>query len=180
MPSLGPIVDFCVIDLERQGQGQVRHEAVALVEAGAGWARPERLVLLRLGRLVSFGCWHQMQLGGRATTRLGCTRAQVVTCSGAGADGSVRIVRSGIGLLEQAAVELPGIKGLWSLRRCRAACTRALACAQHAVSCVCKLCTQTWRQALPPLFVALCCDAWLRCCCCCCVAHTWTRTTHIW
>lgn len=62
-PNLGPIVDFCVVDLERQGQGQV------------------------------------------------------VTCSGAGVDGGLRIVRNGIGVVEQALVELPGIKGMWSLRR---------------------------------------------------------------
>jgi DNA damage-binding protein 1 len=42
---------------------------------------------------------------------------QVVTCSGGGADGSLRIVRNGIGVLEQATVELPGVKGVWSLRK---------------------------------------------------------------
>eukprot|EP00891_Asterochloris_glomerata_P001303 jgi/Astpho2/1303/fgenesh1_pm.00024_%23_4_t len=60
--NLGPIVDMAVVDLERQGQGQV------------------------------------------------------VTCSGAAQDGSLRIVRNGIGMIEQASVELPGIKGIWSLR----------------------------------------------------------------
>ncbi|KAH7836469.1 hypothetical protein Vadar_001704 [Vaccinium darrowii] len=60
--NLGSIVDFCVVDLERQGQGQV------------------------------------------------------VTCSGAYKDGSLRIVRNGIGINEQASVELQGIKGMWSLR----------------------------------------------------------------
>jgi DNA damage-binding protein 1 len=45
--NLGPIVDLCVVDLERQGQGQV------------------------------------------------------VTCSGAFKDGSLRIVRNGIGINEQ-------------------------------------------------------------------------------
>ena len=60
--NLGPIVDFVVVDLERQGQGQV------------------------------------------------------VTCSGAHKDGSLRVVRNGIGIHEQARVELPGIKGMWSVR----------------------------------------------------------------
>ncbi|ESQ55276.1 hypothetical protein EUTSA_v10024273mg [Eutrema salsugineum] len=60
--NLGPIVDFCVVDLERQGQGQI------------------------------------------------------VTCSGAYKDGSLRIVRNGIGINEQASVELQGIKGMWSLK----------------------------------------------------------------
>ncbi|GBG61192.1 hypothetical protein CBR_g19725 [Chara braunii] len=60
--NLGPIVDICVVDLERQGQGQV------------------------------------------------------ITCSGAAKDGSLRIVRNGIGINEQATVDVPGIKGMWSLR----------------------------------------------------------------
>lgn len=47
---------------------------------------------------------------------------QVVTCSGAGVDGSLRIVRNGIGVVEQALVELPGIKGMWSLRKCVLLC----------------------------------------------------------
>lgn len=41
---------------------------------------------------------------------------QVVTCSGARTDGSLRIVRNGIGMVGQATVELPGIRGIWSLR----------------------------------------------------------------
>ncbi|KAM0860241.1 hypothetical protein ACQ4PT_046665 [Festuca glaucescens] len=60
--NLGPIVDFCVVDLDRQGQGHV------------------------------------------------------VTCSGAFKDGSIRVVRNGIGINEQASVELQGISGLWSLK----------------------------------------------------------------
>ncbi|KDO31423.1 hypothetical protein SPRG_04038 [Saprolegnia parasitica CBS 223.65] len=60
--NIGPIVDFVVMDLDRQGQGQV------------------------------------------------------VTCSGAYKDGSLRVIRNGIGINEQAATELPGIKGMWALR----------------------------------------------------------------
>ncbi|KAJ1405368.1 WD40/YVTN repeat-like-containing domain superfamily [Sesbania bispinosa] len=43
-------------------------------------------------------------------------QGQVVTCSGAYKDGSLRVVRNGIGINEQASVELQGIKGMWSLR----------------------------------------------------------------
>ena len=42
--------------------------------------------------------------------------SQLVTCSGAFKDGSLRVVRSGIGIHEQASVEIEGIKGIWSLR----------------------------------------------------------------
>lgn len=59
--NLGPIVDMCVVDLERQGQGQL------------------------------------------------------VTCSGAYKEGSLRIIRNGIGIHEHASIDLPGIKGMWPL-----------------------------------------------------------------
>jgi DNA damage-binding protein 1 len=41
---------------------------------------------------------------------------QIVTCSGFSGNGSLRIVRSGIGIQEQASLEIPGIKGIWSLK----------------------------------------------------------------
>ena len=43
-------------------------------------------------------------------------QGQVVTCSGVYRDGSLRVIRNGIGINEQASVELPGVKGMWSLR----------------------------------------------------------------
>ncbi len=39
-----------------------------------------------------------------------------VTCSGVAKDGSLRVVQSGIGINEQASIELSGIKDMWSLR----------------------------------------------------------------
>lgn len=44
-------------------------------------------------------------------------QGQVVTCSGVGKDGSLRVIRNGIGISEHAAEELPGIKCMYSLRR---------------------------------------------------------------
>lgn len=44
-------------------------------------------------------------------------QGQVVTCSGVLKDGSLRIIRNGIGISEHASEELPGIKDLFSLRR---------------------------------------------------------------
>uniref|UniRef100_A0A8B9LRT9 DNA damage-binding protein 1 n=1 Tax=Astyanax mexicanus TaxID=7994 RepID=A0A8B9LRT9_ASTMX len=40
----------------------------------------------------------------------------LVTCSGAFKEGSLRIIRNGIGIHEHASIDLPGIKGLWPLR----------------------------------------------------------------
>lgn len=60
--NLGPIVDMVVVDLEKQGQGQL------------------------------------------------------VTCSGAFKEGTLRIIRNGIGIQEHASIDLQGIKGIWPLR----------------------------------------------------------------
>lgn len=60
--NLGPISDMCLVDLEKQGQGQL------------------------------------------------------VTCSGHMKNGTLRIIRNGIGIDEHASMELPGIKGVWSLK----------------------------------------------------------------
>lgn len=60
--NLGPIVDMCVVDLERQGL------------------------------------------------------SQIVTCSGVYGSGSLRVIRNGIGIIEEALAELPGIRGVWALR----------------------------------------------------------------
>ncbi|KAG5189499.1 hypothetical protein JKP88DRAFT_353064 [Tribonema minus] len=65
--NLGPIVDLCLVDFDKQGQ------------------------------------------------------AQAVTCSGCYRDGSLRVIRNGIGINEQASIELEGIKGMWSLREGHAA-----------------------------------------------------------
>jgi len=61
--NLGPILDFCVVDLDRQGQGLM------------------------------------------------------VTCSGCGKDGSLRVVRNGIGITPDAVLEIDGLQGLWSLKK---------------------------------------------------------------
>ena len=60
--NLGPISDMCLVDLEKQGQGQL------------------------------------------------------VTCSGHDKDGSIRIVRNGIGINEHASMELASLKGVWALK----------------------------------------------------------------
>ncbi|KAG0292818.1 DNA damage-binding protein 1a [Dissophora globulifera] len=43
-------------------------------------------------------------------------QGQIVACSGALKDGTLRIVRNGVGINDRAVLELPGIKGLWSLK----------------------------------------------------------------
>jgi len=44
-------------------------------------------------------------------------RGQLVTCSGARKDGSLRVVRNGVGMDDQCSVDLPGIKGMWSVKK---------------------------------------------------------------
>ncbi|CAL8110980.1 unnamed protein product [Orchesella dallaii] len=60
--NLAPIIDMVVVDMDKQGQGQL------------------------------------------------------ITCSGAYKEGSLRIIRNGIGIQEHATIDLTGIKGLWSLK----------------------------------------------------------------
>lgn len=60
--NLGPILDMLIVDIEKQGQGQL------------------------------------------------------ITCSGGHRNGSLRIIRSGIGIQEMANVELSGIKALWAAK----------------------------------------------------------------
>ncbi len=43
-------------------------------------------------------------------------QGQLITCSGAHRNGSLRIIRSGIGIQESANVEIPGLKSFWPLR----------------------------------------------------------------
>ena len=38
-----------------------------------------------------------------------------MTCSGYGRNGSLRVVRSGVGINEMATIDLAGVKGVWSL-----------------------------------------------------------------
>lgn len=44
-------------------------------------------------------------------------QSYVVTCSGKNGDGSLRIVRHGVGLSELASLELEGVQRMWTLRR---------------------------------------------------------------
>ena len=43
-------------------------------------------------------------------------QCQLVTCSGVGRDGSLRIIKNGIGIEEVAEIEMEGIQGLWGLK----------------------------------------------------------------
>ncbi|PNT71609.1 hypothetical protein BRADI_2g32134v3, partial [Brachypodium distachyon] len=43
-------------------------------------------------------------------------QGQVITCSGAYKDGSIRAVHNGVVITDQASVELRGMKGLWSMK----------------------------------------------------------------
>ncbi|KAG1406486.1 hypothetical protein G6F58_009813 [Rhizopus delemar] len=42
-------------------------------------------------------------------------QTQVITCSGAGKEGSLRIIRNGVGLNELAMIPISGVKGIWAL-----------------------------------------------------------------
>ncbi|KAH9257836.1 hypothetical protein BASA81_003855 [Batrachochytrium salamandrivorans] len=44
-------------------------------------------------------------------------KGQLVTCSGGVKDGSLRIVRNGVGVDEQCQIDLPGILGMWGIKQ---------------------------------------------------------------
>ncbi|KNC70863.1 hypothetical protein SARC_16605, partial [Sphaeroforma arctica JP610] len=48
-------------------------------------------------------------------------QGQIVTCSGVNKDGSLRVIRNGIGIYEHAAVDICGVKGVWPAREGSAA-----------------------------------------------------------
>ncbi|XP_051952835.1 DNA damage-binding protein 1 [Xyrauchen texanus] len=55
-------------------------------------------------------------IGGPLSNKISQQAGYLVTCSGAFKEGSLRIIRNGIGIHEHASIDLPGIKGLWPLR----------------------------------------------------------------
>ena len=69
--NLGPIVDFCVVDLDRQGQVNFRN-----------------IIYLFIFFLLSFLIFFFFFLI--------FIKGQVVTCSGTYKDGSLRIIRNGV------------------------------------------------------------------------------------
>ena len=52
-------------------------------------------------------------LADETNTLICVWRLQLVTCSGAFKEGSLRVIRNGIGIHEHASIDLPGIKGSW-------------------------------------------------------------------
>ena len=47
----------------------------------------------------------------------GSKQSQVITASGSSQSGSLRLIRNGIGMNEYAAVDIPGIQSMWSIRK---------------------------------------------------------------
>lgn len=56
--------------------------------------------------------WKKQKLYERGGNNRFVFLSQLVTCSGAFKEGSLRIIRNGIGIHEHASIDLPGIKGL--------------------------------------------------------------------
>ena len=92
-PNVGPIVDMAVLD----GVGSASAGGNKAAGGGAGGEDDPT------GAPSPFG-------GG------GGGACQLVTASGVAQDGSLRIIRNGVGVAEVAAVDLPGITRLWGLR----------------------------------------------------------------
>ena len=86
--NLGPIIDMVVVDLERQGQGQL---------VTCSGAYKEGMLISRKNILQFIYC--------------GILRKIKFPLK-----GSLRIIRNGIGIHELASIDLPSIKGMWPLK----------------------------------------------------------------
>ena len=114
---------------------RILDEPVPIVAAGAGAAagaaaggadRPGALAATtylspveeytNLGPIVDFDLIPTAHSSSNSSPSGAGRQSMVVTASGLGASGTVRLVRSGIGLTEGASIHLPGIKGMWNLR----------------------------------------------------------------
>ena len=87
--NLGPIIDMVVVDLERQGQGQLVTCSGAYKE-GMAISR-KKIFFLLFSQFVWFHDFFLLK-------------------------GSLRIIRNGIGIHELASIDLPSIKGMWPLK----------------------------------------------------------------
>ena len=67
----------------------------------------------QLGPILDFDLIPTTLGGGDA----GSGQSQVLTASGSSKSGSLRLIRNGIGMNESAAVEIPGIQNMWSVRK---------------------------------------------------------------
>jgi len=94
--NLGPIVDFDLMPTTNNGSGGLSSHDDKIMAGGGS------------------------SFDNRTTSVTGSTQyhqSMIITASGAGKDGSLRVIRNGIGMSEHAAVDLGGIKGMWSLRQ---------------------------------------------------------------
>ncbi|KAG7357385.1 mono-functional DNA-alkylating methyl methanesulfonate [Nitzschia inconspicua] len=69
-----------------------------------------------LGPIVDFDLVPMAGTGSSAASTNNFGQSQVVTASGTSKEGSLRVIRNGIGMREYASVELSGIQNMWSLR----------------------------------------------------------------
>jgi len=92
--NLGPILDFDLVPTTHSWDGE---------NDGS------------MGMDGNNGAFHSASF--RETPKAVDKQSMVITASGAGKDGSIRIIRNGVGMSEHAAVELGGIKGMWNIRR---------------------------------------------------------------
>jgi len=74
-----------------------------------------------LGPIVDFDlvptCHNSLGLSNNHSNVNSNRQVMAVTASGTEKDGTIRLVRNGIGMTEHAAVELGGIKGMWNVRK---------------------------------------------------------------
>lgn len=109
--NIGPIMDMSIVDLDKQGQ-----DLVCRMEGGGGKGGRREEGERGKDGVVVVVVKVEVWVYTRGTYTTVCDTSislglQIVSCSGHGRDGSLRVIRSGIGINEAASIDLPGIKG---------------------------------------------------------------------
>ena len=112
--NIGPILDMSVVDLDKQGQDLVR---LSLSVCVCVYSNVYMFVLCKhtsvhiISCLCTLSCMYSHISLSLSLSLSSPSLYQIVSCSGYGKDGSLRVIRSGIGINEAASIDLAGVKG---------------------------------------------------------------------
>ena len=112
--NIGPILDMSVVDLDKQGQDLVRLSFVCVFRYVHVFVLCKHTSVHVVSCLCTLSrtCSHSyLSLSLSLSLTLPPSSLQIVSCSGYGKDGSLRVIRSGIGINEAASIDLAGVKG---------------------------------------------------------------------
>ena len=111
--NIGPILDMSVVDLDKQGQDLVRMSVYLIILSIIPRYMYVYIHTLPLSRPLLLSLFPLPSLSLSLSLSLSPSSLQIVSCSGCGKDGSLQVIRSGIGINEAASIDLAGVKGAY-------------------------------------------------------------------